>query len=95
MMTQNHKLMIELANELDGSISDAVTASVENGLVSPSMLKSELMKIDDLSGHFDELERSVEFTLKNENDVIVAYGRSQTWEDALLHAVLGHLREHS
>jgi len=133
MMTQNHKLMISLAEKFDESesssklenglpnprtyIPKAVLASVENGLVSPSMLQGKLDKVDDLNGDFVTIDAvpaspgkpasnaAVEFTLwityppdkeKGEEEPskhVVAFGHSQTWQDALLHAILGFLRE--
>lgn len=128
MMTQNHKLMISLAEKHDESeredqtnprayIPKAVLASVENGLVSPSMLGAALKKIDNLNGDFVQIgavpaignkpgsNEAVEFTLwtpvppdkeKGENSPsknVIAFSHSQTQQDALLHAILGFLRE--
>lgn len=112
MMTVNHKSMLELAQKHTGSnneqkqaLVEAVLASVENGLVSPSMLKANLAKLPFVNVDINKLEKSIEFRFWTPVEAreelgeteptkdVWAYGRSQTWQDALLHAILGYLRE--
>lgn len=107
MQTKNHKAMIDLATKHQGVlIATAVLRSVENDMVSPSMLQVELQKIDSVSGHFNKIsDQSVEFELTTvqppreelgeteERTERIAWSQSQSNNEALLHAILGFLRE--
>lgn len=112
MLKANHLAMIEIANKnlkaesvRTRSLAEAVIDSIENDLVSPSMLKTKLEELEFVNCRIEKFEKSIQFEFYSDleprlevgetepTEDIWARGRSQTWQDAVLHAILGYFRE--
>jgi hypothetical protein len=103
MQTDNMKLLLESAEAHAGDrLADAAFKAIEVGIVVPSRLEKELKA----AGYFllkDEAEQLKRYGYKKlenlyrvlvlDGEKVVAMGASADQPDALLHAILGYLRE--
>lgn len=104
MNSEAMKLLVELATEIESSIAVAARRSTSQGIVVAKLLAVELeesgYKIDFKKVGASRVECYISTTVDDltaggPSDVAgnVAYAKSDNEEEALLHAVLGNLRE--
>ena len=93
MTTDNLKTLIRLAHAHPGPVASAVLAAAYGYLVHPKLLQQHLME----AGFHGDLTRKegdrYELRLTNQADELLAWSNAPTADEALLHAILGFLRE--
>lgn len=91
MRSRNTESLMALAKSQDSAISKAIAQSIEVGVVVPSLLRSKLaaLSLDVQYTQGKHLVRADVF----DSGVLIASGTSADQNDALLHAMLGYVRE--
>ena len=92
MTKDNLKTLIQLAHSHPGPVSEAVVAAAYGNMVHPGLLQSKLQEAG-FSGALIQNERRVELRITNEAGELIAWSNAPSSEEAILHAVLGYLRE--
>lgn len=92
MTQENLKTLIQLARSHPGPVSGAVLAAAYGAMVHPGLLQSQLQAAG-LSGSIVQKETRVELRITSEAGELIAWSNAPSPEEAILHAVLGFLRE--
>lgn len=92
MTKDNLKTLIQFANSHAGPVSDAVLAAAYGEMVHPGLLRDKLQEVG-YSGAFVQKEQRVELKITDEAGELIAWSNAPSTDEAVLHAVLGYLRE--
>lgn len=92
MTQENLKTLIQLAQAHPGPVSAAVLAAAYGEMVHPGLLQIKLQEAG-LSGALVQKEKRVELRITSEAGELIAWSNAPSTEEAILHAVLGFLRE--
>ena len=92
MTSANLKNLIRLAGEFPGPISAAVLDSAYGNMVHPGRLQEKLQDAG-FSGDFVQGNQTVTLSVRNEVGELVAWSKAPSAEEAILHSILGYLRE--
>lgn len=92
MTSANLKNLIRLAGRYPSPISNAVLAAAYGDMVHPGRLQEKLQEAG-FSGDFVQGNQTVTLSVKDEKGQLVGWSKAPSMEEAILHAVLGYLRE--
>lgn len=92
MTSANLKNLIRLAGEYPGPISSAVLDAAYGNMVHPGRLQERLQEAG-FSGDFVQGNQTVTLSIKDDAGQLVAWSKAPIAEEAILHSVLGYLRE--
>jgi hypothetical protein len=92
MTSANLKNLIRLAGEYPGPISTAVLDAAYGNMVHPGRLQEKLQEAG-LNGDVIQGNQTVTLSIRNEAGELIAWSKAPSAEEAILHSVLGYLRE--
>lgn len=92
MTKDNLKTLIQLAHSHAGPVSSAVLAAAYGEMIHPGLLRDKLQEAG-YSGAFVQKEQRVELKITDEAGELIGWSNAPSTDEAILHAVLGYLRE--
>lgn len=104
MLTKNLQFILEKLPTIDTPVAAAIAKSTEVGIIVPSILRTNLQSagysiITDTAAHeergFPTLKFLTRVLVEDADGNLIAMGAASDLDEALLHAMLGYIRENA